>query len=114
VLQNLIENAIKFTGEQPGPRIEVGARREDGETVCYVRDNGMGINPRYHGKVFDLFDQLDSTSEGTGLGLALVKRIAEVHGGRVWVESEGLGHGSTFCFTLGSNGQGPDGEGAQE
>ncbi len=114
VLQNLIENAIKFTGEQPSPRVEVGARREDGVTVCYVRDNGMGINPRYHGKVFDLFDQLDQTSEGMGLGLALVKRITEVHGGRVWVESEGLGHGSTFCFTLGSNGQAPDVEGARE
>ena len=65
-----------------------------------MRDNGRGIEPRYHEKVFGLFDRLDPADEGTGVGLALVKRIVEVHGGRVWVESEGLGRGSTFCFTL--------------
>ena len=100
VLQNLIENAVKFTGDRPDPRVEVGARRESGETVCYVRDNGAGIDPRYHEKVFDLFGQLDPDSEGTGVGLAIVKRIVELHEGRVWVESDGEGRGSTFCFTL--------------
>ena len=67
--------------------------------MFYVRDNGIGIDPRYHQKVFGLFERLDASSEGTGVGLAMVKRIVEVHGGRVWVESEGLGRGSTFCFT---------------
>ena len=62
----------------------------------------MGIEPRYHGKVFELFDQLDPQDDGTGVGLALVKRVVELHGGRVWVESEGRGRGSTFCFTLSS------------
>jgi signal transduction histidine kinase len=65
-----------------------------------VRDNGVGIEPRYHERVFGLFDKLDAQSEGTGIGLALVKRIVDVHGGRIWIESEGLGQGATFCFTL--------------
>ena len=100
VLQNLVENAAKFMGEEPNPLVEIGGLQRDGESVCFVRDNGMGIDPRYSQKVFDLFDQLDRNTEGTGIGLALVKRIVEVHGGRVWVESEGRGHGSTFYFTL--------------
>ncbi|NQU36415.1 MAG: HAMP domain-containing histidine kinase [Actinobacteria bacterium] len=100
VMQNLVENAIKYMGDQAEPRIEIGARRSGDEVVCYVCDNGIGIDPRYHEKIFDLFDQLDNSSEGTGVGLALVKRIIEVHGGRVWVESEGEGKGSTFYFAL--------------
>ncbi len=100
VLQNLIDNAVKFMGSQERPHIEVGSRQQGEETVFYVRDNGTGIDSRYHEKVFELFDRLDPRIEGTGVGLALVKRIIEVHGGRVWVESEGLGHGSTMCFTL--------------
>ncbi len=100
VLQNLIDNAAKYMGDQARPRIEIGARLVDGETICYVRDNGVGVDPRYHQKIFGLFDQLDQKAEGTGIGLALVKRIVEVHGGRIWVESEGRQEGSTFCFTL--------------
>ncbi len=100
VLQNLVDNAVKFTGDQPHPRVEIGVRRDGEETVFYVRDNGIGIEPRYHEKVFELFDKLEQQTEGTGVGLAIVKRIVEVHGGRVWVESEGTGQGSTFCFTL--------------
>ena len=65
----------------------------------------MGIRPKYHKKVFELFERLDQQIEGTGIGLALVKRIVEVHGGRIWVESEGPGRGSTFWFTLPQNGQ---------
>ena len=103
VLQNLIDNAVKFIGDRPEPRVEIGVRRDSGETVCYVRDNGIGIDPRYHQKVFGLFDQLDPESEGTGVGLALVKRIVEVHGGRIWIESEGQGQGCTFCFTMPRN-----------
>jgi signal transduction histidine kinase len=102
VLQNLLDNAVKFMGEQKQPRIGVGSRRsEDGSTIFYVRDNGAGIDPRHHRKVFELFEKLDPGSEGTGLGLALVKRIIETHKGTIWVESLGRGHGTTFCFTLG-------------
>jgi PAS domain S-box-containing protein len=100
VLQNLIENAVKYLGDEPRPRIVIGARHDGNETVCYVRDNGIGIEPRFHDKIFGLFDQLDPKVEGTGIGLALVKRIVEVLGGRIWVESEGKGCGSTFCFTV--------------
>jgi signal transduction histidine kinase len=99
VVQNLIDNACKFMGEQPHPQIEIGARQADGEMVFYVRDNGIGIEPRYHEQIFGLFDKLDPTSEGVGIGLALVKRVVETHGGSVWIESE-VGAGSTFCFTL--------------
>jgi signal transduction histidine kinase len=100
VLQNLLDNAVKFMGSQPQPCINVGMRREGEETIYYVRDNGIGIEPRYHEKVFGLFERLDASSDGTGIGLPLVKRIIEVHGGRIWVESAGQGHGSTFCFTI--------------
>ena len=68
--------------------------------MCYVRDNGIGIERHYQERVFGLFDQLDQTVEGSGIGLALVKRIIEVHGGRIWIESQDLRHGSAFCFTI--------------
>jgi signal transduction histidine kinase len=100
VLQNLLDNAVKFMGPQPQPCINFGVRQDAEETVCYVRDNGIGIAPRYHDKVFGLFERLDGASDGTGIGLTLVKRIIEVHGGRIWVESDGKGLGSTFCFTV--------------
>jgi signal transduction histidine kinase len=100
VFQNLIDNAAKFMGPQPRPFIEIGCASRGAQRFFYVRDNGVGIDPRYHDKVFGLFDKLDPRGEGTGIGLALVKRIVEVHGGHVWVESEGEGRGSTFCFTL--------------
>jgi signal transduction histidine kinase len=96
-LQNLLDNAVKFMGDQPNPRVEIGMR-EPG--TFFVRDNGIGIAPEHHERIFGLFDKLDPQSEGTGVGLALVKRIVEVHGGRIWVESEGRKTGSTFCFTL--------------
>jgi len=100
VLQNLVDNATKFIGDQPNPRIEIGVHKENGENIFFVSDNGSGIEKKFHEKVFGLFDKLDPQSEGTGVGLALVKRIVEVHGGRIWVESEGEGKGSTFYFTL--------------
>jgi signal transduction histidine kinase len=73
---------------------------EGGQTVYYVRDNGIGIDPQNLRNVFGLFEKLNPESTGSGLGLALVKRIVEVHGGRIWAVSEGKGIGSTFCFTL--------------
>ncbi len=103
VFQNLIDNAIKFMGAQESPRIEIGAQRNNGEVRCFVRDNGIGIAPEYQDRVFNLFDRLDAGIEGTGIGLALIKRIIEVHGGRIWIVSEGEGQGSTFWFTLPEN-----------
>jgi PAS domain S-box-containing protein len=100
VFQNLIENSIRFMGKQPRPMIEIGMREQERRRVFFVRDNGIGIEPRYHETVFGLFNKLDARTAGTGLGLALVRRILEVHGGKIWVESEGHGRGSTFCFTL--------------
>jgi len=98
MLVNLIENSAKYMGDQRAPRIEIGCMR-DGETVFYVRDNGIGIDPKNHKRVFELFYKVDNRSEGTGAGLAIVKRIVEVHGGRIWIESE-LGKGCTVFFTL--------------
>jgi signal transduction histidine kinase len=100
VMENLIDNAVKFMKDQGDPVIEIGANVDNNETIFYVRDNGIGINPKYHQKIFDLFDKLDQNSEGTGVGLTIVKRIVEVHGGRIWVDSNGLGKGATFCFTI--------------
>jgi PAS domain S-box-containing protein len=100
VVQNLVENAIKFCGDQPEPRITIGSKHLRDDVVFFVADNGIGIAPQYHEKIFGLFERLDPTIEGTGVGLALVKRIIEAHGGRIWVESEGQGQGSTFYFTL--------------
>ncbi len=101
VVQNLVENAIKYRGDQVAPRIEIGWQGCGDEIVFVVGDNGMGIDPRFQEGIFGLFDKLDVHSEGTGVGLALVRRIVEGHGGRVWVESEGLGKGCRFCFTVG-------------
>jgi two-component system sensor kinase FixL len=100
VIQNLLDNAAKSMADQPSPHIEIGALRKGEETVFFVRDNGIGIDPKHHERIFGLFDKLDPGGEGTGVGLALVKRIIELHGGRIWVESEGEGKGSAFCFTL--------------
>ena len=74
--------------------------RERSPAVLFVEDNGIGIDPRFHEKVFGLFEKLDPRAEGSGVGLALVRRIVEVHGGRAWIESAGRGHGTTVCFTL--------------
>jgi PAS domain S-box-containing protein len=100
VVQNLMDNAIKFMGDQPDPCIQISSfTGEDQQTIFQVRDNGIGIEPEYHEKIFGLFNKLNAESEGTGVGLALVRRIIEVHGGRIWVESS-LGRGTIFNFTL--------------
>jgi PAS domain S-box-containing protein len=100
VVQNLLDNAIKFMGNQRQPHITIGMRRENSEDICYVQDNGIGIAPQYHEKVFGLFERLNPGMEGTGIGLAIVKRIINLEGGRIWVESEGEGRGAAFCFVL--------------
>ena len=101
VVQNLVDNAAKFMGNQPSPQIEIGQddRAEAGYATFFVRDNGIGIASEFHEKIFGLFNRLNPKIEGTGIGLALVKRIVEFHGGRVWIQSE-AGSGSTFYFTL--------------
>jgi PAS domain S-box-containing protein len=100
VLQNLLDNACKFMGGQQAPRIEIGFEARGAEIVFFVRDNGIGIDPRHQGKVFGLFEKLDPKAEGTGIGLSLAKRIVELHGGRIWVESPGVGQGACLYFTL--------------
>jgi signal transduction histidine kinase len=102
LLQNLLDNAAKFMGDEPEPRISVGRRDgpPDDERVFFVRDNGIGIEQPHHERIFELFHRLDPKGDGTGVGLALAKRIVETHGGRLWVESGGRGRGATFCFTL--------------
>jgi len=99
VFANLIENAVKFRSAERALRIEVGCEEEGGLYRFHVGDNGIGILPQYQEQIFEPFRQLDSGIEGVGMGLTLVKRIVEHHGGRVWVESE-VGKGSTFYFTI--------------
>jgi len=102
VVQNLLDNSAKFMGGQTNPRIEIGteAMDKDGKPILYVKDNGIGIAAEYLNTVFGLFQKLDPAIDGTGIGLVLVKRIIEVHGGRIWIESQGLNHGTTVYFTL--------------
>jgi len=101
VIQNLVDNAAKFMGEQPKPLIRIGRILDNDRIIFYVRDNGIGIQPEQTERVFGLFNKLDPYTEGTGIGLALIKRIVEVNGGKIWVESKGIGKGTTFYFTLG-------------
>lgn len=104
VLQNAVENALKFCSDAPA-QIEIGVRQDPhNRPVFYVRDNGIGIDPQYLDRVFRLFEQLDQRREGTGIGLALARRIIEVHKGRIWAESDGpgTGTGTTLCFTIGT------------
>ena len=103
VFENLIDNAVKYMGDQDNPVIEIGTIDEETGQIIFVKDNGMGIEAEYQSKIFGLFEKLNPTIEGTGIGLALVKRIVETHGGKIWVESDGLGKGSTFCFTIPDN-----------
>ena len=103
VFQNLISNAVKFMGEQNNPVVEIGASRHDDRVHCYVKDNGVGIAEEYQQRVFDLFERLETNTEGTGIGLSIVKRIIEHHGGTIGVESES-GKGCKFYFSLPASG----------
>jgi len=99
VLGNVIGNAIKYVGDSPAPTVEVGMIDRGAFVECFVKDNGIGIDPAYHQKIFEIFQRLNEVeAEGTGVGLALVKKIVEAAGGCAWVESA-KGQGATFRFT---------------
>lgn len=113
VFQNLIDNAVRFASQVDQPHVQVGSRRREGQgrevqegeeqEAYFVADNGVGISPAYHEKVFGLFEQLEPELGGTGIGLAIVKRIVEVHGGKIWIESDGEGNGTKVWFTIQSS-----------
>ncbi|GEM_PF-6708280 len=101
VWANLIGNALKFSAKRERPEIEIGAEMQDGETVFFIRDNGAGFDMAYAGRLFGVFQRMHAASDypGTGAGLAIVKRIVERHGGRIWAEAA-VDRGSIFRFTL--------------
>lgn len=100
LLRILVQNAVTYTGDQSEPRLEIGTEARPGKHVIFVRDNGMGIDPTDLERVFDVFRRLGPRGLGTGVGLAMARRIVEMHGGRIRAESEGKGSGSTFVVEL--------------
>lgn len=110
IFLNLLTNAIKFLGGQPAPMIEIGGRSEDGFVEYYLKDNGIGIDPRYHDLIFGIFQRLKEVEvDGTGVGLAIVKKIIDSAQGKIWIESE-KGKGTTFFFQLPSHAAAPEKE----
>jgi signal transduction histidine kinase len=105
VIRNLVGNAVKYLGDTPAPCVEIQTIERANEVECIVRDNGIGIDPAYHGKIFEMFQRLnDVDAPGTGLGLPIVKKIVETAGGRIWVESA-RGEGAAFHFTWPGHGR---------
>ncbi len=100
LVQNLIGNALKFRGDRP-PMVDITAERGQGEWLLHVRDNGIGIAPEHHQRIFDVFQRLHARDQyaGTGIGLAICKKIVERIGGRIWVTSSG-GPGATFTLAI--------------
>ena len=101
LLQNLVNNGLKFSGEGVSPMVSVSAERTAEGWLFRVADNGIGIEPEHHERIFEMFRRLHPRAAypGTGIGLALCRKIVNRHGGRIWVESE-PGQGATFCFVL--------------
>jgi PAS domain S-box-containing protein len=100
LLRILVQNAVMYTGDQSEPQLVIGTEARPGKHVIFVRDNGVGIDPADLERVFDVFRRLDQRGTGTGVGLAMARRIVEMHGGRIRAESEGHGSGSTFVMEL--------------
>lgn len=100
IWQNLVDNAVKFMGDQPAPQIRIGVTLGAPGAIFYVCDNGIGVDTRYHDKIFGIFEKLDASVPGSGLGLALVQRIVQLYRGDIRIESQGVGHGACFYFTL--------------
>jgi len=105
LFQNLITNSIKYSDKKPV--IQISAKEKNNEWIFSIKDNGIGIDPQYHDKIFGIFERLHGRSKysGTGIGLAICKKIIERHGGEIWVESKGEGKGSIFFFTLSNQGE---------
>jgi light-regulated signal transduction histidine kinase (bacteriophytochrome) len=102
LFQNLISNSIKFHGPGRAPTLEIGSVKENGHWKFFVQDNGIGIEPQFQERIFIIFQRLHNRSayEGSGIGLAHCKKIVELHGGNIWVESH-PGEGACFYFTIG-------------
>ncbi len=107
LFQNLISNAVKYRSNKP-PEIDIKAEAKNGDWVFSVHDNGIGIDPKQADRIFTIFQRLHTPEEypGTGMGLAICKKIVTRHNGRIWIESE-LNKGSTFFFTMPGNGMKP-------
>lgn len=102
IFENLIINALKYASHVPAPKLEIGGKENGTEILFFVKDNGPGIAKEYHLKIFGLFQRLENDNQGTGVGLAIVVRAMQMHGGRVWVDSE-PGHGATFWLAFPKN-----------
>ena len=102
MLKNLIDNAWKYTSKTPNPVIEFGRTVKDRQTVFYIRDNGLGFDPTYSSRLFEPFIRQHTEFEGIGIGLAIVQRIVDRHGGRIWAEGK-IDQGATFYFIIDRN-----------